>query len=186
MGRIAPKEAVCAWAAERHGLSLSPIDIEIAADERGKPIARLIGAEASISPPDISISHVDTLGLAVVAEDVSVGVDVEQEREGKPRTVPEMAFAEGELAEATRTGTPPIALWCAKEAAAKALGVGLLGEPRRWRVESLAPDGRAAVVAIDGLRVRVTLQNQGRGVVAVAQVARALAAEARERLRAGR
>ena len=185
MGRVAAKEAVCAWAAERHGLSLSPIDIEIAADERGKPIARFIGHEAAISPPDISISHVDTLALAVVAEDVSVGVDVEQEREGKPRTVPEMAFAEGELAEATRTGTPPIALWCAKEAAAKALGVGLLGEPRRWRVEDLAPDGRAVVVTIDGLRVHVALQSQGRGVVAVAQVARALAAEARERLRAG-
>jgi phosphopantetheinyl transferase (holo-ACP synthase) len=76
MGRVAAKEAVCAWAAERHGLSLSPIDIEIAADERGKPIARLIGAGSSIAPPDISISHAETLALAVAAEEVAVGVDI--------------------------------------------------------------------------------------------------------------
>ncbi|HLJ18549.1 MAG TPA: 4'-phosphopantetheinyl transferase superfamily protein, partial [Stellaceae bacterium] len=183
MGRVAAKEAVCTWADERHGLSLSPIDIDIAADERGKPIVRLDGAGASIPLPEISISHAETLAIAAAADDASVGVDVEQTREGKPRTVPEIAFAEGELAKAERTGTPPIALWCAKEAAAKSLGVGLLGEPRRWRVETLAPDGRAAVVAIDGLRVHVSLQNHGSGVIAVAQVPRALAMEARASLR---
>jgi phosphopantetheinyl transferase len=184
MGRVAAKEAVCAWAAERHGLSLGPIGVEIGADERGKPVARLAAAGfIPVPPPELSISHADTLGLAVVAADVAVGVDIEEERQGAPRTVPEMAFAEGELADAARAGLPPIALWCAKEAAAKALGVGLLGEPKRWRVRDLAEGGTAAVVAIDGLRVPVSLHRRDRAIIAIAQAGPEAAAQARETLR---
>ncbi|HXP73785.1 MAG TPA: 4'-phosphopantetheinyl transferase superfamily protein [Stellaceae bacterium] len=183
MGRVAAKEAIRAWAGERHGLSLSPVEIEIESDERGKPMARFIGGALSIPALEISISHADTLAVAVVAEDVSVGVDIEEERDGTPRTVPEIAFADGELVEATRAGVPPIALWCAKEAAAKALGVGLLGEPRRWRVQDLASDGRTAVVSIDGLCLPVTLHRRERALIAVAHASREVAAEARESLR---
>jgi hypothetical protein len=93
------------------------------------------------------------------------------------------AFADGELAEAARTKTPPIALWCAKEAAAKALGVGLLGEPRRWRVHDLTLDARAATVSIEALRVPISLHFQDRVVIAVALTPRQVAAEARETLR---
>jgi phosphopantetheinyl transferase len=183
MGRVAAKEAIRAWASERHGLSLSPVDIEIGSDERGKPIARVIGGTLSTPAPEVSISHSDTLAVAAVAEDFSVGVDIEEERDGNPRTVPEIAFAEGELADAARAGVAPIALWCAKEAAAKALGVGLLGEPRRWRVQDLACDGRAAVVTIDTLRVPVSLHVRDRAVIAVAHASHQVAALARATLR---
>ena len=97
--------------------------------------------------------------------------------------MPEIAFADGELAEAARAGVPPIALWCAKEAAAKALGVGLLGEPRRWRVQDLASDGRTAVVSIDGLRLPVTVHRRDRALIAIAHASREVAAKAREGLR---
>jgi len=185
MGRVAAKEAVRRWAAEQHGRSLSLIDIEIRADERGKPVVAFVDGGESIEPPDLSISHGDRLAVAVVATDVAVGVDIEEEREGNPREVPEIAFAEGELTEASRAGVPPIALWCAKEAAAKALGVGLLGEPRRWRVRDLAADGCTAVVQIEGLRISVTLHRLEQAMVAVAQVPREVAAEARKTLRVG-
>ena len=183
MGRVAAKEAVQRWAEERHGRSLGPIEIEIGAEERGRPVVSFVNGAGSVEAPELSISHGDTMAIAVVAEDVSVGVDIEEERDGSPRTVPELAFVEGELADATRAGAPPIALWCAKEAAAKALGVGLLGEPRRWRVRDLAPDGRAAVVQIEDLRVPVTLHRKEHAIAAVAQVPRPVAAAARETLR---
>jgi malonyl CoA-acyl carrier protein transacylase/phosphopantetheinyl transferase (holo-ACP synthase) len=185
MGRVAAKEAVQRWLEERHGQSLSIIEIEIGADERGKPVVSFADRVRPIEPPELSISHADTMAVAVVAADVSVGVDIEEERDGNPRTVPELAFVEGEFAEAARAGVPPIALWCAKEAAAKALGVGLLGEPRRWRIQDLAPDGRTAVVLIEDLRVPVTLHRRDRVVIAIAQVPRPVAAEARQILRAG-
>ena len=134
--------------------------------------------------PELSISHADTMAVAVLAADVSVGVDIEEQRDGNPRTVPELAFVEAELADAARAGIPPIALWCAKEAAAKALGVGLLGEPRRWRVRDLDPDARTAVVLIGDLRVPVTFLRRDHAIIAVAQVPRPVAAEARETLHA--
>ncbi|HKX08516.1 MAG TPA: acyltransferase domain-containing protein [Stellaceae bacterium] len=183
MGRVAAKEAIQRWVEERHGRSLSPIEVEIGTDQRGKPAVSFFNGAGSIEAPELSISHGDTMAIAVVAADVSVGVDIEEERDGSPRTVPELAFVEGELATAARAGAPPIALWCAKEAAAKALGVGLLGEPRRWRVRELAPDGRTAVVQIEDLRVPVTLHRTEHAIVAVAQVPRPVAAAARETLR---
>jgi phosphopantetheinyl transferase len=183
MGRVAAKEAVQRWAEEQYGRSLSPIEIEIGADERGKPVVSFVDRAGSIAPPELSISHGDTMAVAVVATDVSVGVDIEEERDGQPRTVPEIAFVEGELAEAARADIPPVALWCAKEAAAKALGVGLLGEPRRWRVRDLAPDGRTAVVRVDAFPVPVALFRQDGSIIAVAHVPRPVAAEARETLR---
>jgi phosphopantetheinyl transferase len=183
MGRVAVKEVVRAWASERYGRTLNPVDIEIDSDDRGKPVVRMLGGAASLPTPDVSISHADTKAVAIVAEDFSVGVDLEEERDGNPRNVPEFAFADGELAEAARTKTPPIALWCAKEAAAKALGVGLLGEPRRWRVHDLTLDARAATVSIEALRVPISLHFQDRVVIAVALTPRQVAAEARETLR---
>jgi malonyl CoA-acyl carrier protein transacylase/phosphopantetheinyl transferase len=185
MGRIAAKAAVRSWAEERYGQSLGPTEIEVGSDERGRPTVSFAERGGSIGPPALSISHADTMAAAVVAEDLSVGVDLEEERDGSPRSVPEIAFAEGERAEAERAGVPPIALWCAKEAAAKALGVGLLGEPSRWRVGHLSPDGSAAVVQIEALRVPVTLQRRDRATIAVAQVPHHVAAEARETLRVG-
>ncbi|GEM_PF-1752493 len=184
MGRIAAKDAVRQWASERHGVSLSPLDVEVTSDDLGKPEVRLLGNSPQLSLPELSISHGGNLAIAVVAEDAAIGVDIEEQRADGPRRVPDLAFAEGELAAAERASMPPIALWCAKEAAAKALGVGLLGEPRRWRVRDLAPDGRSALVGIEGFLVPVTLHVGERAVVALAQVRRETAAEARATLRA--
>lgn len=183
MGRVAAKEAVQRWAEERHGQSLSLIEIEIGADERGKPAVTFAAGASLIEAPELSLSHSDTMAIAVVAADVSVGVDIEEERDSRPRAVPALAFVEGELADADRASVPPIALWCAKEAAAKALGVGLLGEPRRWHVRDLAPDGRTAVVQIEDLRVPVTLHKKEHAIVGVAQVPRPVAAAAPQTLR---
>jgi len=182
MGRVAAKEAIRGWVGERYGQSVSPVEIEIDADERGKPIARVIGG--GTPPLEISISHADTKAVAVVAEEFSVGVDIEEERDGAPRTVPELAFADGELADAARAGLSPIALWCAKEAAAKALGVGLLGEPRRWRVQTLAHDGGAVVVVIEALSIPVSLHARDGAVIAVARASHDATGVARETLRA--
>jgi hypothetical protein len=93
--------------------------------------------------------------------------------------VPTSAFVEGETEVASKAGLPPIALWCAKEAAAKALGVGLLGDPQRWRVHGIAADGRRALVSIDRFQVPVTLVRYERGMIAIGHVSRSVAVAAR-------
>jgi phosphopantetheinyl transferase len=49
-------------------------------------------------------------------------------------------------------------LWCAKEAAAKSLGTGLNGQPQRFAVTELTPDGNTAVVENVGRRIEVALR----------------------------
>lgn len=84
-----------------------------------------------------------------------------------PDALIRVALAPGELALAERlaaqegTGLPAAltALWCAKEAAAKAAGTGLGGRPRDWRTTGDPGSGELTVLSPDGqpYPVRTTL-----------------------------
>lgn len=77
----------------------------------------------------LSISHTGHIALGVAA-DTNVGVDIEFFDRDVRRLLKSFTSEEAELAKQTS----PIALFCAKEAAGKAAGVGLAGSLTRWIV----------------------------------------------------
>jgi phosphopantetheine--protein transferase-like protein len=109
--------------------------------------------------PAISIAHSDGLAVAIAgycSEGQRLGIDVERLRP-RQEAFQEIAFSDDELA---LLGSLPDSardewvtrFWCAKEAAAKALGKGLVGGPRSVAVRKVhAPTGTVEVVLGDGL-----------------------------------
>jgi phosphopantetheinyl transferase/acyl carrier protein len=152
LGRLAGKCAVRAFLEARHGLRLSPAEVEIVPDADGRPVAG--GAwTRDVPAPILSLSHAGGVAVAVVGDGTAaagVGVDVEQAgRLGEDAD--RVAFTAGEqalLAALDEEGREAwrLRLWCAKEAVAKAVGLGLLGGPRSFVAEDL--DAAAGTVRI--------------------------------------
>lgn len=164
LGRLAAKDAVRAHVRERLGLTLSPAEVEILPDENGRPMVQGIWTEQLPRAPRVSISH--TAGLAVAAVGDSDGVGVDVERLGHLTEAAEaMAFSaeERELLAGLRQDAAaewPLRLWCAKEAAAKALGRGLAGGPQALTVANVeAAAGLARVVAHGKAQTAFTLRD---------------------------
>jgi phosphopantetheinyl transferase len=144
LGRLAAKDAVRAHVRERLGLALSPAEVEVLPDEHGRPNVHGDWAAQLPRPPRLSISHSAGLALAVVAAGAEAGLGVDVERLGHLTEAAEaMAFSaeERELLAGLREDPAaewPLRLWCAKEAAAKALGRGLAAGPRALVVTQVA------------------------------------------------
>jgi len=84
----------------------------------------------------VSIAHTDGIAVALAAEGMAPGVDVEP-IEARGDGFAAMAFGDEELT-LVRSGARDewlTRVWCAKEAAGKARGTGLGGAPRSLRVE---------------------------------------------------
>jgi phosphopantetheinyl transferase len=155
-GRIAAKDAVrdLLWR-NGHG-PLFPVEIQIASDAQGRPVVSCGGADVRVS-----IAHRGDVAVALAAFAGDPGIDVET-IEGRSDGFAAHAFTEDDLA-----GLGPgerdewrTRLWTAKEAAGKARGTGLRGDPRRLRVTGR--DGERLLV--DGLWVET--RREGRHVVA--------------------
>lgn len=152
-GRVAAKRAV-AGALRAAGLAAPAlVDVEIANDEHGRPVAVVQArTDLSVSPVEVSIAHAGRTGVAMAAlrhtGDTAVGIDLEPVEERSSR------FERLTLTNAERV-LPPVPgddrstwltrLWTAKEAAAKASGLGLQGRPKAFEVTERA--GRALHVA---------------------------------------
>ncbi|MEV6401059.1 4'-phosphopantetheinyl transferase superfamily protein, partial [Streptomyces sp. NPDC051907] len=144
LGRIAAKDAVRNLLWEHGAGPLFPAEVPVANDEQGRP--RPQGAPAD--GIRLSLAHKDRLAVALAHRGHAVGIDVEEVTEDPAAlsrialTAPERALAERLAA---REGHGPAqaltALWCAKEAAAKAEGTGLGGRLRQWTVEEGGPTG---------------------------------------------
>lgn len=166
LGRIAAKEAARAWIAEHYGVDLANADIGIVSDEAGRPgvQAPLLGAQPA---PGISLAH--SRGHAVacaVPPGIAPGLDYQRAEQLRVADVASGALSAEDRA-ATGAGVDDdahvLAMWTAKEAAAKALGSGLLGRPLDWRV-------RSATLDADG-NGSVEIEHEGRSVaVLVARV----------------
>jgi acyl transferase domain-containing protein/phosphopantetheinyl transferase len=137
LGRVVAKDALRVFLAEHHGIRLSPADVEIIPDEHGRPVPG--GAWTADVPrvPILSLSHAAGVAVAVVGDGNSAaGVGVDLEHAGRLKDgAEELAFTSSEqglLASVadSRQESWPLRLWCAKEAVAKALGLGLVGGPR--------------------------------------------------------
>jgi len=158
-GRAAAKDAVRRLVKEHYGIEVFPADVEIGQDADGRPFASLLGMGESEIVPSISIAHSDGLAVAIAgycAEGQWLGIDVERlrpRREG----FQEIAFSKDELTlldafSGSARDEWVTRLWCAKEAAAKALGKGLVEGPRSlavWRLD--VPTGTVEVVLGEGL-----------------------------------
>ncbi|RIK47375.1 MAG: hypothetical protein DCC57_14580 [Chloroflexi bacterium] len=160
LGRIAAKEAVVALVRRRYGLALAPADVEIATDVHGAPQVRAPWLDSLGCAVAVSIAHSggQVAALAALgAADSSSGVGIDVEPVSRPSEefatvafTPQEAGLLAALDGGLDAGTNwPLRLWCAKEAAGKALGRGLPG-----------PHSLAAV-SVDAAQGRVQLQPGG-------------------------
>lgn len=149
-GRIAVKEAVRDWLVIQGTAGIGVADIEIVADAAGKPWAT-IPARPDLAMPSVSLSHSRRRVLAAACgADSTLGVDLQGRRGVKVEDV-----ASGGLTSAERQRLPDaddarsvVAAWSAKEAASKAAGTGLQGQPQAWELQSLVWQDAIAQVRI--------------------------------------
>jgi phosphopantetheinyl transferase len=134
-GRIAAKEAARRLWNEAGEPATYPADLAIVADEHGRPLLTRLGHRQVEATPALSIAHTDGIAVALAAldPDARVGIDVEPIVERDP-SFEVAAFTPDERALLDRWSGPIRAewtsrFWCAKEAAAKASGLGLAGGP---------------------------------------------------------
>ncbi|MFD7256106.1 beta-ketoacyl synthase N-terminal-like domain-containing protein [Streptomyces sp. NPDC059874] len=151
LGRIAAKDALRELLWEAGAGPVFPVEVPIGNDAAGRPLAEgpLTGGFR------LSIAHKDRIAVALAHPSRPVGIDVEPVT-ADPEALARIALGPDELCLAERlatregTGLPAAltALWCAKEAAAKAEGSGLGGRPRAWRVteDAEGPDSGALLV----------------------------------------
>lgn len=148
LGRIAAKDALRQLLWDGGAGPVFPAEVPVGNDPAGRPLA--LGPLAAGFR--LTISHKDRIAVALAHPGRAVGIDVEPVA-ADPDALVRVALGPGELALAEALsgtwggprgagGLPAAltALWCAKEAAAKAEGSGLGGRPRAWRV-SADPDG---------------------------------------------
>ena len=164
LARICAKDAVREWVRQNRGIELAPADIELGSTEAGKPV--VVNVPGVSGPlPDISLAHSNGVAVAaLVAPGSTVGVDVQRNRGLRADDLWAGGFDPAEQAWLDARGINAsdeaglLACWCAKEAAAKAAGVGMQGHPQRWRVVRYdAQQGRIDVENGVGIfQVRVT------------------------------
>jgi len=142
-GRGALKEAVRLWVQEQTGHLLYPSDIVVGHDAMGAPVVSGWWCEAITPAPRVSLSHnADTCLVGIAAPEQPVGVDLEAlGRVKKPELLVD-SLADAELPLVQGLQGPALdervlRLWCAKEAAAKCLGLGLQGQPSAFVVAAL-------------------------------------------------
>jgi phosphopantetheinyl transferase len=173
-GRAAVKEAVRRLCA-RSGVPLPEANtIELIPDENGRVRLGPGWPAACGAAPEVSISHLDGAAVGIAAPaGTRVGIDLE--REGRIRVEPghfaELAFTPAEQARLPRdNGWQPKALqfWTAKEAAAKALGVGLSLSPLSFEVVPDDNDHSRATVLHQGQRLSVCWTTIGNWLCSVA------------------
>jgi acyl transferase domain-containing protein/phosphopantetheinyl transferase len=158
-GRIAAKDAVRELVDE----PLPPADVEIAVDEQGRPSPNLPASpDAGLT---VSIAHGAGVAAAVAGPaGTHLGIDLESV-DAVGATVERVAFGapELELLEALpgRDRAERLARgWCAKEAAGKASGRGLAGDPRTLEITAAEATG-AVTLALEGRMARVVTGRDG-------------------------
>ena len=174
LGRMALKEAGRYLLYNHYGELLYPADVEVGLSEHGKPF--LYGEWQTQLPLPIEVSLSHSQGVSLVAargDGRAVGVDMEFfGRVSQPQLIAnafldeEKQTLEGLAGEAYEAQM--LRIWCAKEAAAKLVGMGLHGRLKAFRVILDGKDVNSASVEYDGRRVDVLLASLDNGIIAVA------------------
>jgi phosphopantetheinyl transferase (holo-ACP synthase) len=154
-GRIAAKDAVRKLLKDECGLELCPADIEIMQDDNGRPMPYGLWVETAGFVPQLSITHGDGIAYALACRpspEFIAGIDTEPAR-NRGDAFEDMAFTESEI-KMLATVKPEdrdaanTAFWCAKEAIAKAIGMGLAGKPKEFEVVNADWSKAELVVAV--------------------------------------
>ncbi|GMQ83281.1 MAG: beta-ketoacyl synthase N-terminal-like domain-containing protein [Gammaproteobacteria bacterium] len=174
MGRMALKEVARRWMADQYGVLLYPADIVIRTDAAGKPHVAADGLESVGAPPQVSLAHAGGYTVAVAGPaDRPVGIDLETF--GRIRLPDFISGAFTPLEKSHVESVPEgrreevaLRLWCAKEAAAKSLGMGLNGRPSLFEVKELSADGMSAIVHSFDRLIPVSIQREGEKIISLA------------------
>lgn len=142
LGRAAAKDAVRLSLGMHHGLKLGSPDIVIKNDAHGKPFASGAWIDKVREAPALSISHTGMVVVAAAGSGVErgIGIDVEDCKNVNDDMVAG-AFVEEEQRLVTSINADTrewlTRFWCAKEALCKALGSGMVCNPRDIVVKGL-------------------------------------------------
>ncbi len=162
MGRIAVKDAVRLLLRRHCGIALCPADIEIVADEHGRPGVRGLWLEQVGRVPVVSLAHTGDMAVAIASfagDCEGVGIDVERvgrvtaEVERAAFTLEELRLLDAVGDTARREWSAR--LWCAKEAVSKALGRGMPEGPLGLVILELDKPTGAVKVRLSGELARV-------------------------------
>jgi phosphopantetheinyl transferase len=147
LGRIAVKDAVRRWLWARRRGPLFPAEIVVANEPGGRPLAR----GPFTDDLRVSLAHVEGRAVAIVAEGVDVGIDVERVEPRRP-TFESLVLTAGEQQLAPPEGYDRdawlTAVWAVKEAAAKATGRGLGGRPKDFEIVERRPGADTDTVRV--------------------------------------
>ncbi len=148
-GRAAAKDAVRMWVKRHHGVDLYPADVEIINDQEGKPVVTGPWVDRLGGAPQVSISHKNMVAVAAAGRG-ALGIDLERIR-SREAGFESVAFNEREREILARMNGEKrdewiTRAWCAKEAASKAMGLGLSKGPSTMVVESIEDDHGAMIV----------------------------------------
>ncbi len=145
-GRIVAKDAVRNLLFAAGTASLYPVEIEVENDAAGRPLVRGPFARDI----RVSIAHKPGIAVALAMEGVDPGIDIEAI---KPRGdgFASLAFGQDELALLPGGDRDEwiARCWAAKEAAGKARGTGLAGNPKGVRITAIDADR----ILVDGRAV---------------------------------
>ena len=155
-GRIAAKDAVRRSLQDEHDQALFPVDIEIVPDLHGRPMACGLWTSRIACAPSVSIAHTGNVAVAVAgrpARGGSVGIDIERIDRVIPEDVVRYAFSEQErmLIPATPARLRQewtLRFWCAKEAAGKIIGSGVIGQTGNIRIEERRIQSGKVIVSV--------------------------------------
>lgn len=173
LGRIAAKDAVRQWAAATRGVDLAPADITILPDDMGRPVIDCPPLAATGSLPAISISHSRGHVVAALSQPgASIGIDIARLEDVRSIELLKKSFAEPELElldqrDGGSSVRDVVSFWCAKEAASKAGGHGLGGDPARWVVRNYERESGKLVVNHANTNYRVQVWHLNEEVLAI-------------------
>ena len=166
-GRIVAKESVRRFLKENYQARWSSADIQIWADDQGKPHAIGAWSDNIRVKLDLAISHTRDFVVAIVAANARVGVDVERASRDLSEEFTNGVFAREELELAAESSDAPstlIRFWCAKEAVSKALGTGIRYSPRELVAESFDTATGDISIALGGQWLEAFKAFKGRPV----------------------
>ena len=171
LGRIAAKDAIRQWCYQNYQLALAPVDIEILPNSEGKPLVNCPELEQRRILPQVSISHsYGYVIAAVVPPNAKIGIDL-QRFELIPRDDSlKIAFTPEELTLLPNQNPESLIIfWAAKEAAFKAYGTSLQGDPKKWCITNYFPSEQKVILAYNNQSFNCQIWNLTTEIVAICQ-----------------
>jgi phosphopantetheine--protein transferase-like protein len=151
-----------------------PADITVCHEDGGAPYVDGVWIDESVRPPEVSLSHDGHVSVAAVSSPMCpVGVDVEHAGKALDPDLLEHALTASERkrlrgVEKNLRQERILRLWCAKESAAKYLGLGLKGRPEEFEVSFSTDDWNRAAVNYRGNTVEVSIRAEKEMIIALA------------------